>query len=147
MKTPKYIAGVLLALLSSLALPQPGNAQPYAIPPMDAPLLSALGPHEIGMQKGEVISPDVVTLRTTGIVKAPRTIKYRVWYPAKYAAGTARTSFTHTLPKPDGKGLRFTIPSLAVENAKVAGTKRYPLVIVSHGYNGWDHQRLYRCRD
>jgi predicted dienelactone hydrolase len=138
MKRLKCIVGGLLALLSSLALPQPGNAQPYAVPPMDAPLLSALGPYEIGMQKGEVISPDVVTLRTTGIVRAPRTIKYRVWYPATYAADTARTSFTHTLPKPDGNGLKFTIPSLAVEDAPVAGTKRYPLVIVSHGYNGWD---------
>lgn len=131
----KYAAGVLLALFSG---PAQSKVQPYAVPPMDAPQLAALGPNEIGMQKGAVVSHNVLTLATTGIMRAPRTIKYRVWYPAKPLSGSARTSFTHILPKPDGKGLQFTIPSLAVENAAVAGNKRYPLVIVSHGYNGWD---------
>ena len=134
----KCAVGALLALISGAALAQPTERQPYAIPPMDAPLLAAVGPDDIGMQTGELVLPNVVTLTTAGITRAPRTIKYRVWYPAKTARGSARTSFKHVLLKPDGKGLKFTTPSLAVENANIAGNKRYPLVIVSHGYNGWD---------
>lgn len=134
----KRAVGVLLALISSAALSQPAERPPYAIPPMDAPQLAAIGPDEIGMQTGEIILPNVVTLTTAGITHTPRTIKYRVWYPAKHAPGSIRTSFKHALPKPDGSGLQFTIPSLAVENAEIAGNQRHPLVIVSHGYNGWD---------
>ena len=134
----KYAIGALLAVLSGPAPTQPVEVLPYAVPPMDAPLLAKLGLNEIGMQKGEFVLPDVVTLTTAGVTRAPRTIKFRVWYPAQYAAGSVGSRFTHILPRPDGKGLQFTFPSLAVENAEVAGNKRYPLVIVSHGYNGWD---------
>ena len=134
----KYVLGALLVLLSGPTLSQPAEALPYAVPPMDAPLLAALGPNEIGTQKGEVVSPNVVTLTKAGITRAPRVIKFRVWYPAKNASGSARTSFTRVLQQSDGKELKFTFPSLAVESAEVAGNKRYPLVIVSHGYNGWD---------
>lgn len=128
----------LFVLFSGPAVSQPFKPTPYAVPPMDAPLLAALGPHQIGMQTGEVVSQNVVTLSKAGITRAPRTIKFRIWYPAKTTSGATRTSFTHVLPRPDGKGAPFTIPSLAVENAQVAGGARHPLVIVSHGYNGWD---------
>ena len=134
----KPAKSVLLILFSVPTVSQSAETLPYAVPPMDAPLLAALGPNEIGTQSGEVVSPDVATLTKAGIVRAPRTIKFRVWYPAKNTAGSARTSFTHILPQAGGKGLKFTFSSLAVENAEVAGNKRYPLVIVSHGYNGWD---------
>ncbi|MBA4747347.1 MAG: dienelactone hydrolase family protein [Sphingopyxis sp.] len=101
-------------------------------------MLAALGPHQIGVRRGEVVSQDVVTLTKAGLTRAPRTIKFRIWYPAKTTPDATRASFTHVLPRPDGKGAPFTIPSLAVENAQAAGGTRYPLVIVSHGYNGWD---------
>jgi predicted dienelactone hydrolase len=128
----------MLILFSGPAMSQPTKQAPYAIPPMDAPLLAALGTHQIGMQKGEVVSQNVVTLTKAGVTRAPRTIKFRIWYPAKTTSDAARTSFTHVLPRPDGNGAQFTIPGLAVENAPVAGGARQPLVIVSHGYNGWD---------
>lgn len=128
----------LIALLSGPVMSQPTKPLPYAVPPMDAPLLAALGPHQIGMQRAEVVSQNVVTLTKAGITRAPRTIKFRVWYPAKTTPDAVRASFTHILPRPDGKGVQFTIPSLAVENAQAAGGARHPLVIVSHGYNGWD---------
>jgi predicted dienelactone hydrolase len=128
----------LLILFAGPAMSQPIKTVPYAVPPMDAPLLAALGPNAIGMQKGEVVSQDAVTLTNTGPARAPRAIGFRVWYPAKTTPDAARTSFTHVLPKPNGERVTFTIPSLAVENAPLATGARYPLVIVSHGYNGWD---------
>lgn len=134
----KHSLLTFLMLFSDPAMSHPVQPAPYAIPPMDAPLLAALGPHQIGMQKAAVVSQNVVTLTNAGVIRAPRTINFRIWYPAKTTPDAPRTGFTHILPRPDGKGAPFTIPGLAVENAPVAGGARYPLVVVSHGYNGWD---------
>lgn len=128
----------MLVLFSGSVMAQSPKIRPYAIPPMDAPLLAALGPIQIGTQRSEVVSQNVVTLTKSGITRAPRTIKFRIWYPANVTPRARRTSFTHILPKPDGKGASFTIPSLAVKNAQVTEGTRQPLIIVSHGYNGWD---------
>ena len=124
-------------LLAGTAEAQPAR-QPYAVPPPDAPELAALGDFAIGTQEIAVDAPDSVMLSPTGVQRATRTIKARVWYPAEAAPGAARASFAHVLPRPDGKGEPFVIPSLAVEGAAPIKGKRFPLVVVSHGYNGWD---------
>ncbi|MBX9886103.1 MAG: hypothetical protein K2X68_14155 [Novosphingobium sp.] len=112
--------------------------QAYAVPPPDAPELAALGAYAIGTQTLAVDAPGSVVLSATGIARATRTIKARVWYPAEAAPSAARTSFSHVLPRPDGTGAPFVIPSLAVDGAVPIKGRRFPLVVVSHGYNGWD---------
>lgn len=112
--------------------------QPPAVPPPDAPELAALGPYAIGTQNITVEAPDSVILAATGLSRSTRTIQARVWYPANVAAGALRTSFVHKLPKPDGTGAEFRITSLAVDRAPPLLGHRYPLVVLSHGYNGWD---------
>lgn len=129
---------MLLALPAAQAMGQPERKQPAAIPPLDAPALSALGTHRIGTQRIDIAVPGASTLTAQGLVTATRSIKVRIWYPAKISGRAAYTSFTHKLPQPDGKGADFTIASLAVEGAAVLQGQRYPLVVVSHGYNGWD---------
>lgn len=128
------LAGLLMA---GAAQAQPVR-QPYAVPPPDAPELAALGAYAIGTQSITVDAPDSVVLSATGIQRTARTIKARVWYPAEAAQGAVRASFTHVLPKPDGTGGLFTIPSLAADGAQPIMGSRFPLVVVSHGYNGWD---------
>ena len=137
MKMTRFLV-VVLALFPGLASARPTVQQAYAIPPMDAPALAALGAYEIGTRRIEIASPGRVILATTGVSRATRMIKARIWYPAKVSPRAVRTRFSHTLPRPDGNRLAFTIPSLAVENGVVLAGRRYPLVIVSHGYNGWD---------
>lgn len=124
-------------LLAGTAHAEPVR-QPYAVPPMDAPELAALGAYTIGTQAITVDAPDSVVLSATGLARTTRTIKARVWYPADAAPTAARASFAHVLPKPDGTGGQFIIPSLAVDSAAPIKGKRFPLVVVSHGYNGWD---------
>lgn len=135
----KALARLVLSglLLAGTAEAQPVG-QPYAVPPPDAPELAALGAYAIGTQALAVDAPGSVILSASGIARTTRTIKARVWYPAEVAAGAARTSFAHALPKPDGSGTSFVIPSLAVAGAVPVKGRRFPLVIVSHGYNGWD---------
>ena len=114
------------------------TAQPPAIPQVDAPELAALGPHRIGTQQLIVPVANAQSLTAQGLVTSPRSIKVRVWYPAVKSPRSVRTRFAHSLPRPDGKGVEFTIASLAAEGAAVLQGQRYPLVVVSHGYNGWD---------
>ena len=126
-----------LILLSAATSAQP-TKRAYAIPPLDAPALAGLGSHAIGTQRIKIVSPDNVMLSSTGVSRAVRTIDARIWYPSAQQPKAARTSFTHILPRPDGNGPQFTIASLAVANAPAAKGHRFPLVIISHGYNGWD---------
>lgn len=128
------ICGTFCSVAAS-AHPAP---QPYAVPPLDAPELAALGRYAIGTQSISVASPDSVVLAPSGVSRAVRTIKARIWYPAESVRGAVRTTFAHVLPKPDGSGRNFVISSLAVANAPAIKGQRYPLIIVSHGYNGWD---------
>lgn len=138
------MSGLLLAATAQPVLhAQPAPAvqpvrQPYAVPPPDSPELAALGPYAIGTQSIAVEAPDSVILTPTGISRSTRTIRARIWYPADVAVGASRTSFAHRLPKPDGMGGDFIIPSLAVDRAPPLHGRRFPLVVVSHGYNGWD---------
>ena len=133
------VSGVLLGAAAQPAVhAQPAPLQPYAVPPTDAPELAALGSYAIGTQSIVVDAPDSVMLAATGISRSTRTIRARIWYPAEVAVGASRTSFTHGLPKPDGTGSEFAIPSLAVDSASPLKGRRFPLVVVSHGYNGWD---------
>ncbi len=129
-------------VLSGLLMAGTANAepvrQPYAVPPLDAPELAALGTYAIGTQAITVDAPDSVVLSAGGLSRTTRTIKARVWYPADAAPNAARASFAHVLPKPDGSGAPFVIPSLAADSAAPIKGKRFPLVVVSHGYNGWD---------
>lgn len=117
---------------------QPAQRPPYAVPPLDAPERAALGPNAIGTQSLVVEAPDSVILSATGLARGVRPIHVRIWYPAEVSADAARTAFAHRLPRPDGKGGEFVIPSLAVDQAPPLKGSRFPLVIVSHGYNGWD---------
>ena len=135
------IIPVFAAALLALSLPSLGRSAegtPYAVPQVDAPALAALGPHAIGTRRIAITSPDHAMLTPQGLVRGPRTIWARVWYPSAAQPGATAVSYTHTLPKIGGSGVVFSIPGLAVENAAVVAAGRLPLVIVSHGYSGWD---------
>lgn len=133
-----YLVLAALAFPAAQAAAQPDHDRAYAIPPIDAPELAALGPHQIGVQRLRIVSPAQVSLTAAGVNHADRAITAKIWYPATLGPNAKQTNFAHILPRPDGKGAPFTIASLAVEDAPAAPGPRYPLVIVSHGYNGWD---------
>lgn len=135
-----FLAAASQPAVHAEALPvaaQPAR-QAYAVPPPDAPELAALGSYAIGTQTLAVSAPDSVVLSATGLAPTTRTIHARVWYPAEAQPNAARASFAHVLPKPDGTGGQFVISSLAMSDAMPIKGQRFPLVVVSHGYNGWD---------
>ncbi|WP_172438945.1 alpha/beta hydrolase family protein [Porphyrobacter sp. TH134] len=121
-----------------LAQSNPPARLPYAVPAPDAPALAALGSFAVGTQMLAIDAPDRVLLASTGVSRGVRTIKARIWYPSDAAAHAPRTAFGHALPKRGGAGEQFIIPSLAAEGALPIKAQRFPLVVVSHGYGGWD---------
>lgn len=129
---------MLVAMAVPLAVAAEPLPEPYAVPPMDAPELAALGTFDIGTTTIEIASPVAVKLTATGVISKPRSMKARVWYPAQPKQGSSTTSFSHVLPRQDGSSIEFAVSSLAVTEAPRVANRRFPVVIVSHGYNGWD---------
>lgn len=114
-----------------------------AVPGDDAPELAHLGPYAIGVKTLEFAyegAPDI-TVASHVMDTRPtwtRVVSVDVLYPADIAdadaprviyQGNYHTGFTAIEGLPDG----FEIQGLAVRDAPVSQTERFPLVVVSHG--------------
>lgn len=124
---------------------QTAQTNAYSIPPKDAPELAALGSQSVGWKTLSLTNPDqpdiAKMVKTFGIAsKSDRTLKVEVWYPAEApAAGATPVRYTATLPrsKDANKKPEFSFAGIAFRDAKPAAGKRFPLVLVSHGFGGW----------
>lgn len=107
----------------------PGDAAPSR-PAIDSPELAPLGKLAVGVRTLTLTEHDAAD------VLAPhgdRALRVDLWYPATPSAGSRAELYRATLQaEPPGKPVVFTMPGIAVRDAKpIAG--RYPLVLVSHG--------------
>jgi predicted dienelactone hydrolase len=114
-----------LLLLGFAIAPGAAAREPPSRPAVDSPELAALGPFGVGVR----------TLAFVDAAQHDRNLKVDLWYPADLIAGASRETYSGSLPaEPPAPPTRFTVPGIAVRDAKPAGG-RYPLVIVSHGYS------------
>lgn len=128
------LASSLAILTSSVA------ADPPSRPGIDAPELARLGTLPVGVRTLVLIdreNPDGHALGAPG--SAPpagnRHLTVELWYPADAPADAPPVTYTATLPsEPPAPPAQFSIPGLAIRDAKPAGG-HYPLVVVSHGYS------------
>jgi predicted dienelactone hydrolase len=124
---------------SSVAAAPAEAAPPPSVPEVGAPSLAALGPNGVGVTEMTVVDRGAVdplgSLAKGELVRADRTMPLVIWYPAhvgpKDRRATYRASLVSEPPKPPAY---FTVPALAVSDAKPAG-EGYPIVLLSHGYN------------
>lgn len=131
-----FKAAIALLVFSTAVAAQ--NVGPPSIPEVDAPALAKLGPAAVGVRTLTLVhkdQPDILaTDAKTGVVpRHDRMLKIDLFYPAiasKTARVTYRASMTAEPPRP---AVAFSVPGIAVRDAKPA-TGRYPLVVVSHGY-------------
>ena len=116
-----------------------GNNAPSQ-PGVDAPELAPLGQFDVGVKTVVLVDRDQWDLRTYdpkmgAVPRRDRVLTVDIWYPAKIAARALRETYSATLPaEPPAGAVRFTVPGMAVRNARAAGS-RFPLVIVSHGFH------------
>jgi predicted dienelactone hydrolase len=106
----------------------------------DAPELARLGEFAVGVRTLHLVEhaqADVLAFDPAHGT-APlhdRQLTVDLWYPAHTRGGDAPASYTAAFPaEPPAPPASFTVPGIAVRDAKPAGGD-YPLVVVSHGYS------------
>ena len=103
-----------------------------------APELAPYGPHDIGVRTIQVTDknrPDILNITEGGpIVRSDRTLSLEVWYPATLAAGQKPGGEYRVITR--DPAVMATLYGKAVRDAQATSGRRYPLVIISHGYPG-----------
>ena len=115
----------------------------YSVPPVDAPELAPRGIYGVGVRTENVSNPGQVDIlnfdKSTN--KAPlvdRPLVLEIWYPATIPTGQAeQTTYAMAMSggNPAQPSKNFDITGKALRNAAPVA-KKFPLVVVSHGYPG-----------
>jgi len=133
----RHLTGLTLAL--SLATDAFAEGAPSR-PSVDAPELAGLGEHGVGYRTVALVDQGAVDVLAidpaSGVApKRSRPLGVELWYPAMAAADARPVTYAGSFTaEPPAAPTKFTRPGIAVRNAK-AMAGRFPLVIVSHGYD------------
>lgn len=121
------------------------NELPYSIPKADAPELAAIGEYTVGVTEFTFTDdsrPSIIEA-IQGRGPARRDVSVHIWYPAKkLSADQEPATYIGKLPirpgeRPKGMPENYVIKGIAFENAEPVSDKKFPLVVVSHGYGNW----------
>lgn len=118
-----------------------------AYPSADSPALAAVGQFAIGRRIVGFDVPDVPDLAradpvTGNIPVRTRRIEMLVWYPAAASGCGEHTLIRRVLESHPWRPLPqphtdIDVPSAAIDGAAARRGGRYPIVVLSHGMNGW----------
>lgn len=118
----------------------------YATPAADAPELAHRGNYSVGVQTLELVNPDQidifqVDLETMAAPRGDRRLQLQLWYPAKTVAGrleetTYRGAFPPHIADIYKVDYHYAVRGKAVSDAAPVDRGSFPLVIISHGFNG-----------
>ena len=125
--------------------------KPYSVPPSDAPQLATIGGFPVGIKTVRMVNPKQPDLPKAIMsggkeLQSDRVLQVEIWYPAIASAGGAPSvRYTTKLPRLSSgvnSGKDLSVPGLAVRDAVPvmgagANGKKFPLVLVSHGFGGW----------
>ncbi len=119
------------------------SATAPSVPPADAPALAALGDYAVGTTAGSVnLGPTLLLTPAAFAGGEPemteRLLEVRIWYPARVGDGDAAIQYEGTVSIPGGKAIDFSMPGIAVEGAEPVQGEKFPLLVVTHGYGGWN---------
>jgi predicted dienelactone hydrolase len=126
---------------ASLLIASPAAAKnPPSMTGVDAPELAAMGPDAVGFKTITLVHHGQPLLVVTGpensaVPLYDRTLVVDIWYPATVKRGAKPVTYSGAFwGEPPGPPVSFTVPGMAVRNAKARGSN-LPLVILSHGYS------------
>ena len=135
------IVGLLGATAAAATMLQQNGAP--SGPTGDAPELGRIGALGVGTAVEKFTLPDRVRISTVGALTGnlpveARALNVRFWYPAMIDPKAARIRYDHVVNVPAGKPFAVSTQGIAVQSAPVVAGQHYPLVLISHGYGGWD---------
>jgi predicted dienelactone hydrolase len=143
----RHIALATLALLGIGA----GTAAYVASPTVyegnsgEAPELGRYGNYTVGTQELTFTLPGRLSFTKLGMASGhvetgDRALKVRMYYPAKSSAGAQPIEYTHVMTPPAMEAVTLAFDGRAIADAAPLTDGSFPLVIMSHGFNGWSTQ-------
>lgn len=117
------------------------TAQPSA---RDKPEIGQAGDYALGTRAFELVLADrpVLTPESFGDGVLPlqaRSLGLRTWYPARSATGQAAL-YEHQLALPGHPAVLLASAGSAVPDAPPLDSESFPVVVLSHGFGGWNTQ-------
>ncbi len=131
------VGAVALAAVDRIAEP-PG-------PVGETPELGRIGSFAIGTIEKDYTLPNRARISAMGAVTGSlpvedRRLKVRIWYPATVDASAARARYSHSFKGPGQPAFEIVMQGVAVANVPALSAKKFPLVLMSHGFGGWNTQ-------
>jgi len=147
MKKRHILSGILAALMVGAATAA-YIASPtlYSGNPGEAPELGRTGDHAIGTATRNFHLPDRTSISGIGaltgsVERGDRQLMVRFWYPSDpNAETTGPARYSHTLTPTSQPDVEIVSQGIALPDAEPLSGGKFPLIIMSHGFNGWDTQ-------
>lgn len=139
------LGGVSLLGAGAAALTYVATPKAHAGKPGEAPELGRKGQFNIGTQVIHLTLSNrprigIASMLTGSMSDAPRVLNVRVWYPAEADATGAPITYEHEMQLPKRPALAVSSPGYAIASARPLSGQKFPLVVMSHGYGGWNTQ-------
>ncbi|MEM9500547.1 MAG: dienelactone hydrolase [Pseudomonadota bacterium] len=114
--------------------------------PGEAPELGRFGDMPVGTQELTFSMQGRVTFGKLGMATGAtetetRELQVRIYYPAEAPSGAVSPiTYTHTMDPPGMEPVTFEYEGRAFADAASVSEGQFPLVLMSHGFNGWSTQ-------
>ena len=144
MKVKRFVIGLCAVLVAG------GAMAAYVITPTvhegrpgEAPDLGRAGPYWLGTAVAQMILTDRgritgMSAVTGNLDAADRSLSVRYWYPADASAAQGLpVRYDHVMQFPGKPPFPVASQGIAFPDAKPLAGKKFPLVVMSHGYGGW----------
>lgn len=128
-----------VALAAVNRIPEPPG------PVGETPELGRVGSYALGTFEKEYLLPNRARISAMGAVTGSlpvedRRLKVRIWYPATTGTSATRASYVHSFKGPGQPAFEIVMQGAATPNAPALAAKKFPLVLMSHGFGGWNTQ-------
>ena len=141
---------ILLGVVAFLAMG--AGAAAYVVSPTvhggrtsEAPELGNVGAHTIGTTAQTFALEGRTKINAWGMLSGnledvEREVDVRFWYPANVSKDSAPITYSHDMAIPGQDVFKVDSLGTAIDGASATTGSKYPLVLMSHGFRGWNAQ-------